>query len=184
MRTGLMASIGVITRRRVGRPSISAVADGLVNAAILVLSVFHAWLLASHIHQGRMTDPAVAVRWVAGALILAGFLFLRRVGAPLLWSRRAVVLWLFVVLLHWHAIASPSALVPYTFAMPETITVAAGPVALGPVFAVLGFAILAARMKRRAFDLRALRVCPSGPSFAGVPVGGFAPQISSRPPPA
>lgn len=72
--------------------------------SVAALAVFHGVLLWSHALDGRLADPAVALRWVASLGIVALFVALRRSGIPVLWGRRALVLWLLVVMLHaWAA---------------------------------------------------------------------------------
>jgi hypothetical protein len=72
-----------------------------VAASALGLVVFHAALFWNHIGEGRLLDPAVAARWGIGALLLLAMAALRRAGVPLLWGRRALVVWVLVALLHW-----------------------------------------------------------------------------------
>jgi hypothetical protein len=74
-----------------------------VAASALGLVVFHAALFWNHIGEGRLLDPAVAARWGIGALLLLALAALRRAGVPLLWGRRALVVWVLVALLHWTA---------------------------------------------------------------------------------
>jgi hypothetical protein len=69
----------------------------------LALVVFHAALFWNHVGEGRLLDPAVAARWGMGALLLLAMVVLRRAGVPLLWGRRALVVWVLVALLHWTA---------------------------------------------------------------------------------
>src|SRR5512139_3960614 len=64
------------------------------RSVFVVLTVFHAWLFWAHATTGRLTDPSTAVRWAAAALILGGFLTLRRHGRSLTSGRHALVLWL------------------------------------------------------------------------------------------
>lgn len=73
------------------------------RALMASLVVFHVGLLLVHAVEGRLFEPAVSVRWFVGALLFAGFVALRRLDVPVLWGRKAVVLWLLVVLLHCHA---------------------------------------------------------------------------------
>jgi hypothetical protein len=72
-----------------------------VSALALVL--FHAALFWNHIGEGRLLDPAVAARWSLAVLLLLAMAALRRAGVPLLWGRRALVVWVLAALLHWTA---------------------------------------------------------------------------------
>ena len=71
--------------------------------AAMALVAFHAALLWNQIGDGRLLDPAVATRWSVGVLLLGALAGLRRAGVPLLWGRRALVVWVLVALLHWTA---------------------------------------------------------------------------------
>jgi hypothetical protein len=71
-----------------------------VAVSVLALVVFHAALFWSQIGSGRLLDPAVAVRWGIGALLMAALVALGRAGVPVLWGRRALVVWVLVALLH------------------------------------------------------------------------------------
>ena len=76
-----------------------------MSAAVVTLAlvVFHAALFWNQIGEGRLFDPAVAARWSMAALLLLALAALRRAGVPLLWGRRALVVWVLVALLHWTA---------------------------------------------------------------------------------
>jgi len=69
-------------------------------AAAVVLVAFHVVLLGSHLGTGRLFEPGVALRWSVGLVLLALLVGLRRVGVPVLWGRRALVVWVLVALLH------------------------------------------------------------------------------------
>jgi hypothetical protein len=77
------------------------------RALFALLLAYHAGLLATHVVDGRLLEPATSARWLVGGFLLAGFLALRRLGVPLIRGRKAVVLWLLVFLLHGHAALSP-----------------------------------------------------------------------------
>jgi hypothetical protein len=71
--------------------------------ASMALVVFHAALLWNQIGDGRLLDPAVATRWGVAVLLVGALAALRRAGVPMLWGRRALVVWVLVALLHWTA---------------------------------------------------------------------------------
>ena len=96
---------GLLTRGSAARALVVSGASWLVAATLLL---FHAALFATHVLNGRVHEPAVALRWMVGVALLGGLLAFRRLGVPLLWGRRAVGLWLLVVLLHCHALATSS----------------------------------------------------------------------------
>jgi hypothetical protein len=70
----------------------------------LALVVFHLVLFWDQIGDGRLLDPAVAARWGMSALLVLALAGLRRAGVPILWGRRALVVWVLVALLHWAAL--------------------------------------------------------------------------------
>ena len=69
-------------------------------AGAAALLVFHVGLFWSHLSAGRLFEPAVALRWGIGLLLIGLLVGLRRVGVPLFRGRRALVVWLLVALLH------------------------------------------------------------------------------------
>ncbi len=78
-----------------------------LRASYVLLVVYHTFLLAWHVWEGRLLQPETSIRWVLGGMLFAGFLWLRRLEIPLFWGRKAVVLWLLVALLHAHAALRP-----------------------------------------------------------------------------
>jgi hypothetical protein len=80
-----------------------------VALSVLALVVFHAALFWHQLGDGRLLDPAVAARWGLGGLLLVALGALRRAGVPLLWGRRALVVWVLVALLHWTTVPAVSA---------------------------------------------------------------------------
>jgi hypothetical protein len=91
------------SRNRLARGARLALSASLAVAA-LALVVFHLVLFWDQIGDGRLLDPAVAVRWGMSALLVVAFAALRRAGVPVLWGRRALVVWVLVALLHWAAV--------------------------------------------------------------------------------
>jgi len=75
-----------------------------IAVSALALVVFHVLLFRDQIGDGRLFDPAVAVRWGISALLLLAIAGLRRAGVPVLWGRRALVVWVLVAVLHWAAL--------------------------------------------------------------------------------
>lgn len=74
---------------------------GVACAAGLVL--FHVGLLWAQLAAGRLSEPAVALRWLAAALVLGVIFHHRRAGATLLRSHKGLVLCVVVALLHGNA---------------------------------------------------------------------------------
>jgi hypothetical protein len=73
--------------------------------ALLVL--FHVWLFARDAWVGDLSDIALLARWAAAAGLTWALIALRRQGASLLRSRRAVAIWVLAALLHGPALAGP-----------------------------------------------------------------------------
>jgi hypothetical protein len=148
--------------------------------ALTILVAFHAWLLWTHLVGGKALEPQIAVRWIVAAVVLVGFRALQRRGMSLFWGKRAVVLWLLVVVIHCHAVWSGE---PTTveLGVPETITLLAQLTA--PATTVVGLFFLglfAALMTRWA----AARRDDEAPArFAGLPASDYVFRFSPRPPP-
>jgi hypothetical protein len=116
-------------------------------AAFGALLAFHVVLLWSHVGSGRLFEPAVALRWTIGLVLLALLVALRRVGVPVLWGRRALVVWVLVALLHVNT--TPAASDSFTTTNPAAtaLSLVVLPPAAGLVFAA-GLLLLAAMLAR------------------------------------
>jgi hypothetical protein len=154
--------------------------QALIRLATAVLVGFHTWLLWTHSVTGKIFEPDVIARWAVAGLVVAAFLALRRLGLPLFWGRRAVVLWLLVILIHCHALwAGETATIP--LAVPQA-AVELLPAALQA--AALALALFAAWLALRASASRPRpRVCDVPCRFAGLPAAVPHLQFSPRPPP-
>jgi hypothetical protein len=143
------------------------------------LAVFHAWLLGLHLLDGRAFEPATAARWVLAVLVLAGFRALSHRGLSLFTGRRAVGLWLLVVLIHCSAAAdgSPAAL---RTAIPESVTVLAQ---LSVTAAVVGAALVSACVPSARPGAGGGAAFSAPVLVAGLPSSGFSFCFSPRPPP-
>jgi len=97
-------------------------------------------------------------------------------------GRRALVLWLLVVMLHLSANGPTRAMVRDALGLPAALTTISLPVGLGPIMAALSLVLLAALRRRRSAESAAsvaLAMAPGTPATrAGSPL-----QLSSRPPP-
>jgi hypothetical protein len=69
------------------------------------LAGFHFLLLWRRIQDLSLLQPGVALRWLVAAALLAAMACLTRTGGSLFRGRRALVLWLLVLLLHGGAVA-------------------------------------------------------------------------------
>ena len=151
------------------------------RALLAVLFGFHAWLLGVHATTGRLWDPATALRWMAAALILAGFLWLRRAGWPLNSGRRALILWLLVAMLHAHAAVDAARSVPAA-AIPETVNVVLTQIAAAPVV-LLGMGLILLLARRQVERPQALALAAARRFLCGTPPAGNLFRFSPRPPP-
>lgn len=178
-----MAPHALAARHPATRSSVDLARVAMRAAGRLVLTAllaFHAWLIWAYVVDGRPFGIDTAVRWLVAVLVLAGFGALRRLGLPLFWGRRAVVLWLLVVVIHCHAFWAGGAVV-LEVGHPEAITALAQLTAsaasvLGLLFMGLS-AVLAARRRPGpdAFDAPVL--------MAGLPDSGHVFRFFPRPPP-
>jgi hypothetical protein len=155
----------------------------LGRVAVLLLSGFHAWLFWSHLAGGRLLEPAVASRWVAGVLLTAGFLGLRRVGVPLVRGRKAVVLWLLVALLHVHAAWAPQGTIADRGAMDEAVATIVLQAASAAALLGLGLVLLAVTLRPKTRAFRSPTWFAQHAGAAGRPSDGWSPLLSPRPPP-
>jgi len=170
-------------RRSASRTSARAGIPALVGlVALLALASFHAWLFWTHATSGRLHEPGTAIRWLLAALLLGGFIALRRLGLPVLFGRRALVLWLLVGLLHCHAAWSEGPVLD-TLSLPPSITAFASQLvgAVGSVLLALGLLVLLAR--RHATRPRALPFREARSRAASPTLGSHGLRFSPRPPP-
>jgi len=172
-----MSSSGAATVRLAQSVAAHRVATTLRRAAVTSLIAFHGWLVWRSVIQERFLDPGVAARWLVAAVVLLGFAALRRQGLPLFRGRRALVLWLLVVLLHAHAALSADAI---PLAVPEAVRALSH---LAVDVALIGVVLMAVLARRRAAHARRPAVGRVPVWFGGLPAGRFAQPSSPRPPP-
>ena len=77
----------------------------LASAGVL-LGLFHVWLFAGQILDGRLDDPAQILRWLVAGGLVAGLAGLRRRGLSIVRGRPAATIWLLAALLHGPAFAA------------------------------------------------------------------------------
>ncbi len=111
-----------------------------------VLTAFHVWLFAGQVWSGAIADPGLVFRWLVAAGLIGGLVLLRRQGESLLFSRKAIALWVLAALLHGPALANRLES-PSTPAVPEVIVTLTQTLTLVGLTG-LGF-LLAARLRRR-----------------------------------
>jgi hypothetical protein len=146
----------------------------------VLLVGFHLVLLAGDVAGGHLLDPAVAMQWLAAAALAGVLLAFRYVGVPLLWGRRAAVLWLLVLVLH--GVAQPPAGEHESASLPDP----AGGLTLLflPVVATGLAAVALARPRYAAARLArsAAQPLPAPPAISH-PSLGFTLLLAPRPPP-
>lgn len=79
---------------------------GRFVATVLVvgLGLLHSQLLWQRIASSTLFEPLVALRWGAAALVIAGFVYLKRAGVSVIWGHKALILWLLVLVCHAGAV--------------------------------------------------------------------------------
>lgn len=176
-----MSFAPAVHRRSATRPEalVSGALRVLGGLLLAALAGFHVWLLGFHLYTGEAFEPTTAVRWALAALVFAGFRALSRRGLPLFFGRRAVGLWLIVVVIH---VSTPwdGGGVALSAAVPESVTALAQLSAAATVLGTLFAAALALRAALPAAG-RTGRAAPA--LVAGLPSTGFVHRFSPRPPP-
>jgi hypothetical protein len=147
--------------------------------ALAALAVFHISLLWDRLAGGQLLDPVVAARWLGAAALTAGLVALRRRGVSLVAGRRALVVWLLVVLLHWSATPgaavaddgqqSPSDVI---FVVPSTAAAA-----------LLGVGLLVATFAASRVGPALTCLCIIEPSERRRTAAGWRPAAPARAPP-
>ena len=168
-------------RRPATRPEalVSAAVRALGGFLLAALAGFHAWLLSVHLLTGEAFEPTTAVRWALAALVLAGFRTLSRRGLPLFVGRRAVGLWLLVIVIHASA-GWDGGGVAFGAAVPESVTALAQ---VGAAATLVG-AVIGAALAAPAGCFPVVRRGHAAPALvAGLPSTGFSLLFSPRPPP-
>jgi len=107
-------------------------------AAGALLGAFHVWLLGNQAWTGQLAEPDVVLRWLAGAVLVCGLAALRRRGAPVLFGRQAVAIWVLAALLHGPALANDLDGLA-TPSLPEAVTTV---VQLAALLSVPGLALV------------------------------------------
>ena len=147
-------------------------------AAVVSLVLLHVSILWDRVAEGRLSEPVVALRWVAAAVLLVALQALRRRGVPLLWGRRALVFWLLVLLLH-AGTAVPLESTPRL--APEQLLFVV-PAAVASAFALL--VLLATPRAGVAAADPAVSLAHAAADGAPARRRGFSLALASRPPPA
>jgi hypothetical protein len=146
--------------------------------AVATLVVLHASILWDRVANGRIGEPGVALRWCAAGVLVAGLIALRRRGVSLLWGRKALVLWLLVLLLHAGAAVPQD---PTPLVAPGQLLVVL-PAALAP--ACLLLLLVWAEFRRGTTDPRTAGVPHATAGTLRLPRGAFLLAAAPRAPPA
>ncbi len=143
--------------------------------------LFHLWLFASQLLDGRLTELGPVLRWLTAAGLVAALAGLHRRGGSLVRGRKAVSIWLLAALLHGPAMAG-GALTPESPAVAEVVT-ALVRIAVASVALALGLLLLAG-LPRRLFAPRLVIARAVGRRRNRPFESGCSLPSSSRPPPA
>jgi hypothetical protein len=158
--------------------------ERLAWACAVLLTVFHAILFVERLSSGALRDPVAAARWVAGFLLVAILVVLRRSRVPLFWGRRALVFWTLVLFLHWSATPVPAygALTSRTIdSSLVLVVIPAGAAALAGI--ALGLLALLAIALRGGLSHSLARRFPVPAITAVLPTDVVALGLWARPPP-
>ena len=156
-------------------------------AALVVtyLVYFHALLFWQRVLSDSLFRPAVALRWLATAVLLVVMLKLLRAGVPLIRGRRAAGFWLVVILLHSSFFGPLSAEAPIAGAeLPVEIFLSL-PAVLAAAVIVIAVSGYRRQSKTRTRDvLFSLLHRNKLPSSSYALRDGVLPSLSCRPPPS
>jgi hypothetical protein len=149
-----------------------------IAGALLV--AFHVWLFARDAWAGELLDLGLLARWAVAAGLTWALIALRREGAPLVRSRRAVAVWVLAALLHGPALAGPLGVAD----LPVAPVVAASlvPAAL-TLSGLLLFLALAGAFRDRHPVLVRLRSRSGHACLGALTPGSYLP-FAQRPPPS
>jgi hypothetical protein len=154
----------------------------LLAAAGALLALFHVWLFAGQIWDGRLDDLALLLRWLAAAGLAVGLAALRRRGLSMVRGRPAATIWLLAALLHGPALAARVD-DGGTLGLPE-VAATLSQIAVASV-AAIGLGLLAARFRRApGFAQRRTFLRPRDRDRLAAHAAAFLVVLSPRPPPA
>lgn len=145
--------------------------------ALLVL--FHVWLFARDAWAGELVDLGLVARWAVAAGLTWALIALRRQGASLVRSRRAVAIWVLAALLHGPALAGPLQVADLPIA--PVLAASLGPVAAVTLASLIVFLALAA-LRRRARAGVTISVRTTHACLGALAPGSHLP-FAQRPPP-
>jgi hypothetical protein len=145
--------------------------------ALLVL--FHVWLLARDAWTGDLSDIGLLVRWAAAAGLTWALVALRRQGASLLRSRRAVAIWTLAALLHGPALARQMEIADLPVAPVIAASLVPAAVTLAGLLVLLA---LADALRRRPLAVVAVQFRSRHARLGALTQGSHLP-FAQRPPP-
>jgi hypothetical protein len=152
----------------------------VLTAAGVLLAGFHVWLFVSQLGDGRLADASVLARWGVAACLGVALWYLRRQGAPLVWGRKAVAVWLLAVLLH--APSLPDRIATVDTNASADLAAAMLQVTAGAAWLTL-LALTAVALRRRAANVGVWIQLPRPAALPWVTRLGSTP-LAARPPPA
>jgi hypothetical protein len=156
------------------------------SAALLIslLFAFHALLLWQRVLDLSLFKPVPAIRWLATAALLIGLYRLRRRGVSLLRGRKAVVLWLLVLLLlvsFWGPLPAATSTFEGWAGSGLLLALPAISIVLGLISPSIWKLLARARALRASRDLPKVAFVRHSQSYATR--AGVLPILSCRPPP-
>jgi hypothetical protein len=164
---------------------VARVASWTATSCALLLIGFHALIFWRHLLSGALADPGKGLAWAIGFVLFGFMVALRRAGVPLLWGRRALVVWIMVALLHVGALKpghlDATALGTATDATLSLFTLPPSIVSLAALAGLL-LVLLSAGRRRRAPLALAVAVVRARAAHRPVQDGLFAPLPSRAPP--
>ena len=153
----------------------------LLAGAGALLALFHVWLFAGQLWDGRLDDPALILRWLAAGGLVAGLAAMHRRGLSVVRSRQAATIWLLAALLHGPALASRiddgGALgLPEVAATLSQLAIAA--------VAAIGLGLVLSHLRRRPATVRAFQYVAAHRTHVTAPAVIALDSLCPRPPPA
>jgi hypothetical protein len=121
-----------------GRDAARKALRHLAGAFVAALVLFHGWLVVRRLSDPASVPPGVLLRWLGAFAVVAGLLWLRRRGMPLLHGRKALAIWTVALLLHGNGGTSPLDREADAGSVPETLVlVLPGALSLATASAIL-----------------------------------------------
>ena len=145
-----------------------------------LLVLFHAWLFAGLLWDGTLAEPGALARWFVAGGIATALVCLQRSGAPVLFGRKAVALWLLAALLHGPAVADRARSID-TPAPPEAATIVQ--IAAESFALSVGLLLVAGTLRRASYGPQLFVTTAFTDERIVSASSGFVLAFAARPPP-